>query len=65
MEASASDVGVGATTSLSEAVDPVCGMAVKVATAQYRSEVGERTVYFCCGGCKTKFDAAPDRYPPK
>jgi xanthine dehydrogenase accessory factor len=48
-----------------EAVDPVCGMAVKVATARYRSEVGGRTVYFCCGGCKTRFDAAPDRYPPR
>ena len=48
-----------------EAVDPVCGMAVKVATARYRSEVSGRTVYFCCGGCKTRFDAAPDRYPPR
>jgi xanthine dehydrogenase accessory factor len=48
-----------------EAVDPVCGMAVKVATARYRSELGGRTVYFCCGGCKTRFDAAPDRYPPR
>ena len=64
-ESSASGAGVSAVTSPQEAVDPVCGMAVKVATARYRSEVGERTVYFCCGGCKTKFDAAPDRYPLK
>jgi xanthine dehydrogenase accessory factor len=59
-ESSASDAGGSA-----EAVDPVCGMAVKAATARYRSEMGGRTVYFCCGGCKAKFDAAPDRYPPK
>jgi xanthine dehydrogenase accessory factor len=64
-ESWASDAGVSAVASPPEAVDPVCGMAVKVATARYRSEVGGRTVYFCCGGCKTKFDAAPDRYPPR
>jgi xanthine dehydrogenase accessory factor len=46
-----------------EAVDPVCGMTVNSATARYRSEVGGRAVYFCCGGCKAKFDASPDRYP--
>jgi xanthine dehydrogenase accessory factor len=64
-ESSAFDAGVSAATSPREAVDPVCGMAVKVAMARYRSEVAGRTVYFCCGGCKTKFDAAPDRYPPR
>jgi xanthine dehydrogenase accessory factor len=62
---SVADAGVSAATVPQEAVDPVCGMTVKVATARYRSEVGERTVYFCCGGCKTRFDAAPDRYPPR
>ena len=36
MEASASDAGVSAAPSSPEAVDPVCGMAVKVATARYR-----------------------------
>ena len=45
-----------------EAIDPVCGMRVSVATARHRSEVGGRAVYFCCGGCKAKFDAAPERY---
>jgi xanthine dehydrogenase accessory factor len=64
-ESSASGVGVSAATSPQEAVDPVCGMAVKVTTARYRSEGAGRTVYFCCDGCKTKFDAAPDRYPPR
>jgi xanthine dehydrogenase accessory factor len=45
-----------------DTIDPVCGMRVSVATARHRSEAGGRTVYFCCGGCKVKFDAAPERY---
>ncbi len=44
------------------AVDPVCGMTVEIATARHVSEVGGETRYFCCGGCKTKFEADPDRY---
>jgi xanthine dehydrogenase accessory factor len=45
-----------------EARDPVCGMTVNVATARHRSEARGRAVYFCGGGCKTKFDAEPERY---
>jgi xanthine dehydrogenase accessory factor len=48
-----------------ETVDPVCGMRVNAATARHSSEAGGRTVYFCCGGCKSKFDAAPERYAAK
>jgi xanthine dehydrogenase accessory factor len=42
--------------------DPVCGMAVVVAGARHTAESGERTWYFCCGGCREKFLAAPGRY---
>ncbi len=42
--------------------DPVCGMTVAVATARDKAEHGGRTYYFCCGGCRQKFLAAPDRY---
>ena len=42
--------------------DPVCGMTVEVATARHRTEVGDRVYYFCCGGCREKFVAAPLRY---
>lgn len=56
---------VGAVSAPPEAVDPVCGMTVDVTTARHRSEAAGRTVYFCCGGCKTKFDATPERYPPR
>ena len=42
--------------------DPVCGMTVAVATAAHRAELGGRTYYFCCGGCRERFLAAPARY---
>ena len=42
--------------------DPVCGMTVTVAGARHVAEAGGRTWYFCCGGCREKFLAAPARY---
>jgi xanthine dehydrogenase accessory factor len=45
-----------------EALDPVCGMTVAVETARHRAEYAGRTYYFCCGGCRERFLAAPDRY---
>jgi xanthine dehydrogenase accessory factor len=42
--------------------DPVCGMDVAVARAKHRAEHGGRTYYFCCGGCRERFLAAPERY---
>jgi xanthine dehydrogenase accessory factor len=47
---------------LTEGIDPICGMTVEIATARYRSEVGERTIYFCCLSCKETFDRDPQRY---
>ena len=41
-----------------EAIDPVCGMTVDVATARFTSERNGQTYYFCCAGCKRQFDAA-------
>ncbi len=46
-----------------EELDPVCGMTVTVASAIHRAEVSGRTYYFCCGGCRERFLAAPGRYP--
>ncbi len=43
------------------AVDPVCGMTVDPARARSIT-VGEGTHYFCCQGCKAKFDADPTKY---
>ena len=45
-----------------EARDPICGMDVTIATATHRAEHGGRTYYFCCGGCRERFLASPDRY---
>jgi len=42
--------------------DPVCGMAVPIATARHRSESPAGAVYFCCGGCQPRFDREPGRY---
>jgi len=45
-----------------EAIDPICQMTVEVATAKYKSEYGGTTYYFCCAGCKQKFDQEPAKY---
>jgi xanthine dehydrogenase accessory factor len=45
-----------------EAVDPVCGMSVSPAPTTPRAEHRGRSYFFCCGGCRERFLAAPDRY---
>jgi xanthine dehydrogenase accessory factor len=45
-----------------EARDPVCGMTVVIAGAAHLAEHDGRTYYFCCGGCRTRFLAAPAQY---
>ena len=42
--------------------DVVCGMQVDPAKAKWTSEHGGHTYYFCCSGCKTKFEAEPEKY---
>jgi xanthine dehydrogenase accessory factor len=42
--------------------DPVCGMAVAVASARHVAEHQGRTWYFCNPRCREKFLAAPERY---
>ena len=44
------------------AQDPVCGMTVTIATARHRSDGPAGPVYFCCGGCKQRYDREPGRY---
>jgi Cu+-exporting ATPase len=45
-----------------EALDPVCGMTVKIATAHYMSEFEGRIYYFCAAGCKLAFEKAPNSF---
>ncbi|MFZ4806770.1 MAG: heavy metal translocating P-type ATPase [Hyphomicrobiaceae bacterium] len=44
------------------AIDPVCGMSVTIATAKHHTVHGGTTHYFCCGGCKARFESDPGRY---
>jgi len=39
------------------AVDPICGMTVAAVAGTPSVEHEGETVYFCCDGCKTKFEA--------
>jgi len=42
--------------------DPVCGMSVDPTASKHQSAHDGQTFHFCCGGCKTKFDASPATY---
>jgi uncharacterized protein len=42
--------------------DPVCGMSVDPAHAEYRSSHNGQTYYFCSAGCKETFDRDPGKY---
>jgi len=44
------------------AIDPVCGMTVKVDGARHTYQHGGRPTYFCSAGCRAKFMADPLRY---
>lgn len=48
-----------------DALDPVCGMRVMIAGARHTAEHDGRTYYFCCGGCRERFLATPERYLQK
>ena len=45
-----------------EARDPICGMMVDTVKAKYKSEYQGKWFYFCCAGCKQKFEMEPARY---
>ncbi len=53
---------VSTPASAMEAIDPVCGMTVDPAKAKHSAEHAGRVYYFCCGGCRERFQAAPERY---
>ena len=44
------------------AIDPICRMEVKIATAHYHSQHDGADYYFCCAGCKRTCDANPTAY---
>jgi xanthine dehydrogenase accessory factor len=42
-----------------EALDPICGMTVQVASVRHRSIYEGKTYYFCSAGCLQKFEENP------
>ncbi|MGR7995901.1 heavy metal translocating P-type ATPase [Xanthobacter sp. ZOL 2024] len=50
-----------------KAKDPVCGMDVDTSpeAAKPTATYNGKTFYFCCNGCKTKFEANPEQYLAK
>ncbi len=44
------------------AIDPVCGMEVKIEGAKHTYELEGKTYYFCMAGCKDKFAENPEAY---
>ena len=42
--------------------DPVCGMTVDATPSALFAELGGVTYFFCCGGCRERFLAAPERF---
>jgi xanthine dehydrogenase accessory factor len=53
---------VQAPAEVAEAIDPVCGMTVDIATAHYTAEYAGQTYYFCSAGCQRSFEKEPGRY---
>ena len=43
-------------------IDPVCGMTVDTASAEYRSFHDGKAYYFCSAGCKASFDKDPAKF---
>ena len=42
--------------------DPVCGMDVDEATAEFTSQYEGKPYYFCSADCRSDFDKDPKQY---
>lgn len=51
-----------ATGNASFFVNPVCGVPVEKKTAKHVIQYQNIDYFFCCDGCKVKFEAEPERY---
>ncbi len=47
---------------MAKVIDPVCGMEVDTATAQYKTVYKGRIYYFCSHQCKVEFERNPEYY---
>jgi xanthine dehydrogenase accessory factor len=48
--------------SLTEGIDPVCGMSVATENARYKTVLKDNIFYFCCLRCKEAFERSPQLY---
>ncbi len=44
------------------AIDPVCEMTVQVSAARFTVERQGQRFYFCCEGCRRRFESEPQKY---
>lgn len=44
------------------AKDPICKMEVDEDRAEFKSEYGSKTYYFCSEECKNEFESRPEQY---
>jgi xanthine dehydrogenase accessory factor len=52
----------GAPPARQVAIDPVCGMEVEIVGAQHVADFQGQRYYFCCPGCKGRFEKRPEQY---
>ncbi len=46
-------------------INPVCGVPVDISNPKHIIEYKNEKVYFCCDGCKVKFEQDPEKYMNK
>jgi xanthine dehydrogenase accessory factor len=46
-------------------INPVCGVPIDMNSPKHIVDYKGELVYFCCDGCKVKFDADPEKYMKK
>ncbi|ULQ52749.1 XdhC family protein [Flavihumibacter fluvii] len=46
-------------------INPVCGVPVDINNPKHIIEYNNEKVYFCCDGCKVKFELEPEKYMNK
>ncbi len=44
------------------AKDPVCNMEIDETRAEFTSQYGSKTYYFCSAECKSEFEDRPEHY---
>jgi len=44
------------------AKDPICNTEVDEQTAEFKSQYGSQTYYFCSEECKDQFELRPEQY---